>query len=66
MKITKIKKGTMALGTYGYKFEGTREEWIQYKKENKLFPAGLYQIGRKPITILVLPNGTTRSFAKRG
>lgn len=66
MELKKIKKGTRALNLYGWEFTGTREEWIKYKKDNRLFPAGLYQIGRREITVLVLPNGTTKSFSKRG
>lgn len=67
MKITRIKKGSMSLGCFGWKIsECTLEEWVEYKNKNKLFPAGLYQIGRKPTYILDFGDGRTKPFAKRG
>ena len=68
MKITRIKKkGSMVLRLFEWKIsECTREEWIKYKNKNKLFPANLYQIGKKPIYILDLRDGKTKLFAKRG
>jgi hypothetical protein len=51
--ITKVKKSECRLGGYGFMIsECTREEWVEYKNKKKLFPAGLYQIGRKTIYFL--------------
>ena len=64
MKLTRIKKDP--LGAFGWEFIGTMEEWIKYKADNNLFPAGLYQVGRKEIIRLKLPNGQFKQFCKRG
>jgi hypothetical protein len=59
MKIRKTKKGFEIS-------QCSREEWLEYKNKHSLFPACLYEIDRKPIYRLILPNGRKLQFCKRG
>ena len=64
MELTRIKKGTRALGLFGWEFRGTAEEWWEYKNTHKLYQAELHGIGRKPTTVLVFPDGREKVFSE--